>query len=106
MEVSFNGRNAVMGKIEPLKVQLTHELGILFTVTAPEQSIATNIARFVTHAGSHWSIPGWKGFISGIVFPFSPPEIERGPVYRFVLNHALIPDSLLAPFRYAKEEVR
>ena len=72
IEVSFYGRNAVMGQIEPLKNQLAHELGILFTVTAPEQSIATDIARFVTHAGSHWSIPEWKGVISGITFPFSP----------------------------------
>ena len=95
-----------MGQIEPLKNQLAHELGILFTVTATEQSIAADIARFVTHAGFHWSIPKWNGFISGIAFQFSPPEIERGPVYRFVLNHLLIPDSSMAPFSYVKEEVR
>jgi hypothetical protein len=105
IEISFYGRDAVMGKIEPMQDQSAHELGILFTVTAPEQSVATDIARFVTHAGSHWSIPEWKGFISGIAFPFSPPEIERGPAYRFMLNHVLVPDSLFDPFRFSVEEV-
>ncbi len=105
IEISFYGRDAVMGKTEPMQDQSAHELGILFTVTAPEQSVATDIARFVTHAGSHWSIPEWKGFISGIAFPFSPPEIERGPAYRFMLNHVLVPDSLFDPFRFSLEEV-
>ena len=86
--------------------QHAHKLGILFTVIAPEQSVATDIARFVTRAGSHWSIPEWKGFISGNAFTFSAPEIERCPAYRFMLNHVLVPDSPFDPFRFSVEEVQ
>jgi hypothetical protein len=38
-------------------------------------------------------------------FPYSPPEIDRGPVYEFHLNHVLVPDSPRALFRTEFEEV-
>jgi len=106
IDIAQYGRNAVMGKLEPLLEQIPHELGLLFTVTAPEQTLANDVARFVTHAASHWPISEWDGFISGIAFPFSPPEIDRGPVYRFTLNHVLIPESPLSAFRFEIEDVQ
>ena len=45
------------------------------------------------------------GLISGVAFPYSPPEIDRGPVYEFHLNHLLVPDSPTALFRTEFEEV-
>ena len=106
LDIYQYGRNAVMGKLEPLLEQIPHELGLLFTVTAPEQTLANDVARFVTHAASHWPIPEWDGFISGIAFPFSPPEIDRGTAYRFTLNHVLIPESPLSEFRFEVEEIQ
>ena len=106
LDISQYGRNAVMGKLEPFPEQMPHELGLLFTVTAPEQTLANDVARFVTHAASHWPIPEWDGFISGIAFPFSPPEIDRGAAYRFTLNHVLIPESPLSAFRFEVEEIQ
>ena len=106
LDISQYGRNAVMGKLEPFPEQMPHELGLLFTVTAPEQTLANDVARFVTHAASHWPIPEWDGFISGIAFPFSPPEIDRGTAYRFTLNHVLIPESPLSAFRFEVEEIQ
>ncbi|MEZ5825742.1 MAG: acyclic terpene utilization AtuA family protein [Geminicoccaceae bacterium] len=105
IDISFYGRDAVMGKTEPLAGEVGHEVGMLFTVTAPTQKLANTVCRFVTHMGSHWSIPEWDGFISAIAFPFSPPEIDRGPVYRFKLHHVatdIRPDEL---FRTQFEEV-
>ena len=66
-----------MGPTEP-GLGATDEAGLMFTVTAPSQSQANDIARFVAHVASHWPVPEWDGFISGIAFPFSPPEIDRG----------------------------
>ena len=106
LDISQYCRNAVMGRLEPFPEQMPHELGLLFTVTAPEQTLANDVARFVTHAASHWPIPEWDGFISGIAFPFSPPEIDRGTAYRFTLNHVLIPESPLSAFRFEVEEIQ
>ena len=106
LDISQFVRNAVMGKLEPFPEQMPHELGLLFTVTAPEQTLANDVARFVTHAASHWPIPEWDGFISGIAFPFSPPGIDRGTAYRFTLNHVLIPESPLSAFRFEVEEIQ
>ena len=90
LNISQYGRIAVMGKLESFLEQRPHELGLLFTVTVTKQTLANDVARFISHAASLSSIPEWDGFITGIAFPFSPPEIDRGPVYRFTLNHVLI----------------
>ena len=90
--------------LELLPQEMPHEIGLLFTITAPDQTLANDVARLVTHAASHWSIPKWKGFISGIAFPFSPPEIDRGLSYRFTLNHVLIPETPLSAFSFAEEQ--
>lgn len=104
IEIAFYGRDAVMGTTEPTPVP-GHEVGMLFTVTAPTQALANTVCRMVTHMASHWSIPEWDGFISGIAFPYSPPEIDRGPVYRFKLHHVLSEVEPLAPFRLVFEGV-
>jgi hypothetical protein len=40
-----------------------------------------------------------------VAFPYSPPELDRGPVYEFHLNHVLVPDSPTSLFRTEFEEV-
>ena len=105
IEIAYYGRDAVMGNSEPTPVS-GHEVGILFTITAPTQELSNTICRMVTHMASHWSIPEWDGFISGIAFPYSPPEIDRGPVYRFKLNHVVTGIDPLELFRFKFEDVR
>ena len=105
IDIAFYGRDAVMGPTEPMAQEVGHEAGMLFTVTAPTQKLANTVCRMVTHMGSHWSIPEWDGFISGIAFPFSPPEIDRGPVYRFKLHHVVGDIDPLELFRIRIEEV-
>jgi len=90
IDIRLYGYNAVMGDKEPLKDRTPHEVGILFIVRAPDQATATDIAKFVSHGGSHFPVSKWTGgLISGIAYPFSPPEIERGPAYRFAMNHVV-----------------
>lgn len=104
IEIAFYGRDAVMGATETKPIP-GHEVGMLFTVTAPTQELANTICRMVTHMASHWSIPEWDGFISGIAFPFSPPEIDRGAVYRFRLNHVVTDVEPLELFRFEFQEL-
>lgn len=105
IDISYYGRDAVMLSGETQAAQNGHENGILIVVTAPEQQTANTVARFVTHAASHWPIPEWKGFISGIAFPFSPPEIDRGMAYRFVLHHVITDIEPLELFRFEVRQV-
>ena len=105
VDIAFYGRDAIMGDTEPLARETGHEVGMLFTVTAPTQKLANTVCRLVTHMGSHWSIPEWDGFISGIAFPFSPPEIDRGPVYRFKLHHVVTGIEPTELFRISTERV-
>jgi acyclic terpene utilization AtuA family protein len=93
------GRDAVLGAAEPMRAVSPYEVGVLITITAPTQDVATNIATVVCHASAHLPVPGYDGIISTIAYPFSPPEIERGAVYRFTLNHVCLPDDPLEMFR-------
>lgn len=93
------GRDGVMGVLEPERGEVGHEVGVLITVTAPTQALATKIATFVTHASAHLPVPDYEGIISSIAYPFSPPELERGAVYRFSLNHVCLPRDPYEMFR-------
>lgn len=99
------GRGAVMGALEVETDVVPIEVGILITITAPSQELASNIAKFVSHVSAHLPVPGYEGLISTIAYPFSPPELERGPMYRFSVNHVLLPENPLEMFRTKLIEV-
>lgn len=99
------GRDGVMGVLEPRRDETAHEVGVLITVTAPTQAHATKIASFVAHISAHLPVPEYEGIVSSIAYPFSPPEIERGAAYRFVLNHVALPDTPHDMFRTEYLEV-
>jgi hypothetical protein len=99
------GINGVLGEFEPVMTQFGHEVGVLITITAPSQELASKIATFVAHASSHLPIPEYQGLVSSIAYPFSPPEIDRGALYRFSLNHVVEPDDPCEMFRTEFYEV-
>ena len=93
------GRNAVMGSLEPEAGVLPHEVGIVTEVTAPTQELATKITKMCRQPLLHAPIPQWKGAITGFACLHNPAEIERGPVWRFNLNHVAVPRSQSEMFR-------
>ena len=100
------GRDGVMGALEPQRRGVEgHEAFILWDVISESQDLSRTIATSLSHLAVHNPIPKWHGLISGVAFPYSPPEIDRGPVYEFHLNHILVPDSPTALFRTEFEEV-
>lgn len=100
------GRDGVMGTLEPLRAGVGgHEAFILWDVISESQALSRSIASSISHLAVHNPIPKWHGLISGVAFPYSPPEIDRGPVYEFHLNHVLMPDSPTSLFRTEYEEV-
>lgn len=93
------GRNAVMGALEKETSTIPQEVGIVVEATAPTQAIATSIAKICRQPLLHYPIPEWKGGITGFACLHNPAEIERGPVYRFCLNHVAMPERKDEMFR-------
>src|SRR5438132_3125522 len=99
------GRNGVMGALEPEAKVGGHEIFILWDVISQSQELSHAIAASVSHLAVHNPIAKWHGLISGVAFPYSPPELDRGPVYEFHLNHVLVPETPTSLFRSEFAEV-
>jgi hypothetical protein len=99
------GRDGVMGALEPEPRVTGHEIFIVWDVISQSQELSHAIAASVSHLAVHNPIPKWHGLISGVAFPYSPPELDRGPVYEFHLNHVLVPETPTSLFRTEFEEV-
>lgn len=99
------GQDGVLGRAEPEHDDTPREVGVLITVTAPTQETAHAVATFVAHSSAHLPIPEYDGLASTIAYPFSPPEIDRGPVYEFTLNHIALPADPCELFRTEFEKV-
>jgi hypothetical protein len=87
------GRDGVMGELEPERTIKGHEVAILWDVISPSQELSSTIATSLSHMAIHNPIPKWHGLITGVALPFSPGEVNRGPVHEFHLNHVLVPQS-------------
>ncbi len=98
------GAGAVLAGSEPDPLTPC-ELGVLITVTAPDQETAHAIATFVAHASSHLPIAQYDGLVSTLAYPYSPPEIDRGALYRFTLNHVATGVTPTELFRTTIEEL-
>lgn len=91
------GIDGVMGPLEPTPSP-AHEVCLVIEVTAASQEIANAVAKAAAHVAAHYAVPEYSGLITALALPYSPPELPRGPVYRFTLNHVLEPADALDPF--------
>ena len=89
MGVRIYGKNGTMGKLEPVQEIHSHELCLVFEMTAPTQEIAHSLAGIVRHQALHLPIPEWSGLITAIALPYN--ALDRGPVYRFNMNQLVQP---------------
>jgi hypothetical protein len=71
------------------------EAFLLIDVVAPEQGLASAVANIAWHTLCHFPAPGWSGGFGTAAWPFNPPVIDRGPVYRFNVNHVVEMDDPL-----------
>jgi len=93
------GRNAVMGPIEPEIAATPHEVGIVVEATAATQELASKAAQLSRQPFLHHGVPEWMGGITSFACLHNPAHIDRGPVYRFNLNHVAVPHSKTEMFR-------
>jgi hypothetical protein len=93
------GRNAVMGSREPDLASVPHEVGIVVEATAATQELATKAIQLARQPFLHHGVPEWMGAITGFACLHNPAHIDRGPVYRFNLNHVAVPHAKTEMFR-------
>lgn len=82
------GWNAVLGPLQAESGIAPKEVGILLKVRADDQRTATAVAKLANPVMLHLPLPGMT-MVPSYAFATSPAEIERGPVYEFVLNHVV-----------------
>jgi hypothetical protein len=88
-----------MGRLEPNDVLEGHEVGLVMEVIGRSVNEARAVMNVAWHTGLHHPVREWEGLISNLAFPYSPPELDGGPVYRFCANHLLELDDPEEPFR-------
>lgn len=90
---SFNfkmyGYNAVTDSVMSDEKYVPREIGVLLTVTAETQELATQIAKEFNPYLLHFPVEltSEKELLPTFAFPFSPVDCPRGAVYEFCLHH-------------------
>jgi hypothetical protein len=88
LSLRIYGWNGVSGRRPPEGTPPPREVGILFVATAATQEMATLIAKTCNPVFFHFPLE-WGMELPSYAFPFTPPEIERGQVFGFQLNHVV-----------------
>jgi len=99
------GRDGVMDAREPARGELGHELGFVVEVVAATQEIASAVLAMARTNMLHTDFPGRLCREGNMAFPFSPSDIEAGPVYRFSVFHTVEVDDPCALFPITHEHV-
>jgi len=89
------GKNEVMRDWEPESNLSARELGIVADCVADTQEIANAVMNMCHAQLLHYNYPGRIHTTGNFAFPYSPSDIECGPVYQFNVWHLLEPDDPL-----------
>ncbi len=88
------GYNAVTG-VKPKKgTPPPSEIGLVLTVTAKTQELATAVVKVFGHGVLHYPVRQGE-LMPSFAFPFSPNYIEKGAIYEFKLYHVVDVDDPL-----------
>ena len=85
VEVRLYGWNAVLGDRDPDPTP-PREVGALLLVTAETQEAATRVVKLANPYLLHMPLPHME-HLPSFAFMASPAEVERGPLYEFLLQH-------------------
>lgn len=102
--IHIYGKNGTMGSLEPVKEIRSHELCLVFELTARTQEEARSLAGITRHQALHLPIPEWSGLITAVALPYN--ALDRGPVYRFNMNQVVEPEDPYEMFPMEMIDVR
>ena len=97
------GKEATLGGLET-QAGSGHEVGVMAIATAGSQARARDVARLLNPYLLHWPLTPNEPMPT-FAFAFSPPEMDRGLLYEFSLNHIMAVGDPMAPFRLDVQEV-
>lgn len=83
------GRNGVMQHMERPRNSLSHELGLVIDTVAPDQDLAHAACHHLSGSLLHTHFPGQFNTSGNLAFPYSPSELDAGPVYEFSAYHLM-----------------
>jgi hypothetical protein len=105
VDFKIYGWNAVSGSAPP-PAYTPREAGVVMTVTAGTQELAARIAKIYNPYLLHFPVnPEAEAQLPTFAFPFSPAEIDKGPLYEFMLHHAVEVDDPMELFRMEMEVI-
>jgi hypothetical protein len=102
-EARLIGVDSALGPLES-KVSNPAEVGVLGIVTAPSAELAQEIGQLANPYLLHFPLTRDEEMPT-FAFPFSPAQMERGPLYEFCLNHVMELDDPMEAFRLEVHEV-
>ena len=89
MHFHVYGRDAVMGRLEPKRHIMPHEVGLMGEITAKTQEQANAICSQARITVLHMPYPGQLATAGNFAIPLNPPENPIGPVCRFNIYHLM-----------------
>jgi hypothetical protein len=101
-DIRLYGHNAILEHLDP-DPSPAREVGVMLIVNAPDQAVATAVAKVANPLMLHLPLPDMS-YLPSLAFATSPAEIERGAAYEFVLNHVVEVDSPTSMFRIQTRE--
>ncbi len=104
IELRLIGKNATLGAIDK-NTNNASEIGVMGIVTAKTSELAKEIGKILNPYLLHHPLTKEEE-VPTFAFPFSPAEIEIGPVYEFGLNHVLQLDHPMDAFSLDVVEVK
>lgn len=103
IELRLIGVDATLGPLENRR-SAAHEIGVLGIITAKTAALAAEIGKMLNPYLLHHPLEDNEPMPT-FAFPFSPAEMQRGPLYEFCLNHLLSVDDPMQPFRLEVREI-
>ncbi|XDA98120.1 acyclic terpene utilization AtuA family protein [Sulfitobacter sp. LCG007] len=96
VDLRLIGVDSTLGQLER-RDSLPAEVGVLAIVTAADQAQANEAAKLLNPYLLHHPLTREEEQPT-FAFPFSPAEIDRGPIYEFCLNHVMRLDDPMDAF--------
>ena len=103
IELRIIGADATLGALDT-HARPGSELGVMGIVTAATEALSREVAKMLNPYLLHHPLTEQEEMPT-FAFPFSPPEMPRGAVYEFCLNHVLTLADPMDAFRLTTEEV-
>ncbi len=110
LEFRLMGQDATLGALETQVMGIeggtdgVHEVGVMAIITASTQVQARDIARLLNPYLLHFPLTENEPMPT-FAFAFSPPEMDRGALYEFQLNHVLRLADPMAAFVLETHEI-